>query len=204
MLAWPETSSCICAKNNSCSVASLFEAKFCFGHRRDFAWHVRADIYHLSNSTRCAQATSVNGHLQEGRMWTEVIKICLIWQRYSYYPQQILSCHLIPSFSLTSSVLSQLLFFPRHVSLSLSHHSYTSITCSLERGWWSDGPLWLCSKNNRANFPPVRWRFHTNLSCTAQLGLSEREGEIKWKRKAGKDKCRSECNVSETDTFFIP
>ncbi len=44
---------------------------------------------------------------------------------------------------------------------------FASITCSLERGWWSDGPPWLCSKNNRANFPPVRRRFHTNLSCTA-------------------------------------
>lgn len=50
---------------------------------------------------------------------------------------------------------------------------YASITCSLERGWWSDGPPWLGSKNNRANFPPVRRRFHTNLRCTAQLRLSE-------------------------------
>lgn len=114
-------SSCISAKNNSCSIVSLFEAMLCFGQRWDCAWHVRAwpqstqppDIYHLSSSTRFAQAksSSVNGHLQEGATWTEVIKM-----RYSYYPQQILSRHLIPS-----SILSQLLFPP--------HHSHLHICC---------------------------------------------------------------------------
>lgn len=91
------------------------------------------------------------------------------------------------------------------------HLSYASITCSLERGWWSDGPPWLCSKNNRANFPPVRQRFHTNLSRTASLSCQRGRERESMKninkvenKKSSIGKCGSVCSVfKNTSSLFV-
>lgn len=168
------------------------------------------DFHHLSINTHCAQAkfSSLHSHLQQWRMSAEVIYTELIWWRFSkpshtsFLPLclpllslSVSSCIAVSPSPLSSVHLPCVWWCLRCHAIPPSSlpslPSYASITCSLERGWWSDGPPWLCSKNNRANFPPVRRRFHTNLSRTAQLGLSEREGEknkVDKKSKARKRK----------------
>lgn len=111
------------------------------------------DLHHLSTNAHCAQteSSSVHAHLSE-----EVINIWLIWWRYSY--KRLIA----PSHSFFSKFPHSPFESCFPSPLSSVHLPYVcdvwdaSITCSLERGWWSDSPPWLCSKNNRANFPAVR------------------------------------------------